>query len=258
MPITFPKIIIPRVRLAPVSLALCLLVAGRAGADTSDRFVRTVAVDASVPIRIDATIADVTIMGSDRRDVAIEIVRRAPAAADLERYPVAVEQADGRLHITVVQRDDGRDAQLKTEIVLAIPSRTRIDALRVFEGRIRLSNLHGACDVDIRRGPIEATNIGGRVRLEAGIGSVDVKDAHLTPGGMMRLRVFNGPLKIRFARRPESGRILALTFNGTIVSDIPLTMKDKFGPRFGETTLGNADPVMSLDVVKGDIAIKVG
>jgi hypothetical protein len=34
-------------------------------------------------------------------------------------------------------------------------------------------------------------------------------------------------------------------------------MKDQFGPLFGETTLGSGEPVMSLDVVKGDIAITV-
>ena len=56
---------------------------------------------------------------------------------------------------------------------------------------------------------------------------------------------------------PENARILAVTLNGQIRSDIPLTMKDQFGPRFGETTLGNGEPVMSLDVVKGDIAISV-
>ena len=74
----------------------------------------------------------------------------------------------------------------------------------------------------------------------------------------MRLRLFNGPLRIRLARVPSSARILALTFNGAITSDIPLTMKDQFGPRFGETTIGNGDPVMSVDVVKGDITIGVG
>jgi hypothetical protein len=73
----------------------------------------------------------------------------------------------------------------------------------------------------------------------------------------MRLRVFNGPLRVRFARRPSSARILAVTFNGTLTSDIPLTKKDQFGPRFGETTIGAGDPTMSLDVVKGDITISV-
>ena len=48
-----------------------------------------------------------------------------------------------------------------------------------------------------------------------------------------------------------------MTFNGQITSDIPLIMKDRFGPRFGEATIGRGEPVMSLDVVKGDIAISV-
>jgi hypothetical protein len=85
-----------------------------------------------------------------------------------------------------------------------------------------------------------------------------VRDSDLTPGGMMRLRVFNGPLRVRFATSPSNGRILAVTYNGRLTSDIPLTMKDKFGPRFGETTLGTGDPVMSADVVKGDIVITAG
>jgi hypothetical protein len=127
----------------------------------------------------------------------------------------------------------------------------------MFEGRLRISGLTAACDADVRRGSIEATDIAGRVRLESGLGSVDVKDATLAPGGMLRIRVFNGPLRVRLARAPENARILAVTLNGQIKSDIPLTMKDQFGPRFGETTLGSGEPVMSLDVVKGDIAISV-
>jgi len=32
-------------------------------------------------------------------------------------------------------------------------------------------------------------------------------------------------------------------------------MKDRFGPRFGESTIGSGDPVLSADVVKGDISL---
>src|SRR5262249_21588696 len=144
------------------------------------------------------------------------------------------------------------------EISVAVPTAAVFDAIRVFEGRIRLTNLKGACDADLRRGSIEATAIAGRMRLEAGIGRLDVRPAELTPGRMLRLRVFNGPLRVRLARLPENARILAVTFNGSISSEIPLTMKDKFGPRFGETTIGTGEPVMSIDVVKGDITIGVG
>jgi hypothetical protein len=225
--------------------------------EAMDRVTRVVPLAAGAPIRLEATIADVTITGSNRPDVLIEIVREAPTSADLAKYPVTVEQKPDALHIAAVQAADGRDAKLKTEIAIAAPATAVFQAVRIFEGRIRLANLRAACDVDLRRGAIDGSGLAGRIRLESGIGSVDVKDSELTPGGMMRLRVFNGPLRVRFPRTPASARILAVTFHGTITSDIPLTMKDQFGPRFGETTIGAGDPVLSMDVVKGDIVIKV-
>jgi hypothetical protein len=241
-----------------VSLVCVALAAGRArGADAVDRVVRTLPLPSSRVVRVDATIADLTIVGSNRSDVVVEIVRRAPTAGDFSKYPPVVEQSADALRIAVVQADEGRDATLKSEIVVRAPSSALFQAVRVFEGRVRIASLTDACDVDIRRGPIDATALAGRVRLESGIGGIDVKGAALTAGGMMRLRVFNGPLRVRFARPPADARILALTFNGTIASDIPLTMKDRFGPRFGETTIGSGEPVMSLDVVTGDITIGV-
>jgi hypothetical protein len=185
-------------------------------------------------------------------------VRRAPSADRLALYPAVVDQQPDGVHISVVQADEGRDASLKTEITIAAPAAALFPAIRVFEGRVKVTNLRASCDIDLRRGAIEASRLAGRIRLEAGLGSVDIRDSDLTPGGMMRLRVFNGPVRVRFAKPPANGRILAVTFNGHLTSDIPLTMKDKFGPRFGETTLGSGDPVMSIDVVKGDIAITAG
>lgn len=226
-------------------------------ADAIDRVSRTLALPAGLAVQVDATIADVTITGSNRPDVSVEIVRRAPAAGDLAAFPAVIETAGGALRIGSVQRDEGRDARLKSEIVIRAPASATFRSVRVFEGRVRVEGLTTACDVDLRRGAIDARGLAGRIRLEAGIGSVDVSDSTLTPGGMMRLRVFNGPLRVRFAQAPANARILAVTFNGAIASDIPLTTKDAFGPRFGETTLGSGDPVMSLDVVKGDIAITI-
>jgi hypothetical protein len=232
--------------------------AAMAAADVVDKFSRNFTLSAGTPIRIDATIADLTITGSNGPDITIDIVRRAPSAADLARFPVrAQQQADG-VHIAVVQENDGRDADLKSEIAIAAPASAVFQSVRVFEGRVRLSNLKSRCDVDLRRGAIEASGLAGSIRLESGIGSVEVRDSELTPGGMMRLRVFNGPLRVRFPRAPQNARILAVTFNGTVTSDIPLNKKDQFGPRFGEATLGSGDPVLSMDVVKGNIVIAVG
>jgi hypothetical protein len=252
------QIIIRTVRLLLLAAVVVAAAPAISTADAVDRSSRVIERTGSAPIRLDATIADVTIVGSDRDNLAIEIVRRAPSADRLAQYPVAIDQHPDGVHISVVQADDGRDASLKTEITIAAPASAVFQAIRVFEGRVKITNVRAVCDVDLRRGAIEALRLAGRIRLEAGLGSVDVRDSDLTAGGMMRLRVFNGPVRVRFAKPPVNARILAVTFNGRLTSEIPLTMKDKFGPRFGETTLGSGDPVMSIDVVKGDIAITAG
>jgi hypothetical protein len=227
-------------------------------ADAVDRTSRTVAVGTATDIRIDATIADVTLTTSDRSDVRIEIERHAPARADFARFPAAIDVGDGRVGVGVTQAGDDRDPRLKASIAISAPMSARFPSVRVFEGHVRVTNVRSEADVDLRRGTIEAERVAGRLRLASELGGIDVRDAELTPDGMLRLRVFNGPLRVRLGGPPANARILAVTLNGHVTSDIPLTMKDRFGPHFGEATLGSGEPVLSMDVVKGDIALTVG
>jgi hypothetical protein len=248
-------------RFGAAALVLLALPLRAHGADVTDRLSKAIALPDGTPVFVEATVATVTITGSARPDVAVTIVRHAPDTASLERLPALVETRPDGLHISVVQADDGKDAALRADVTIDAPAAAVFQAIRVFEGRVTITGLTAACDARLDRGPIDASGLAGRIRLEAGIGSVDLRQSTLSPQGMMRIRVFNGLARVRFDRAPAIGRVLAVTFNGTLTSDIPLTLKDKFGPRFGETTLGGdpvTDPVLSIDVVKGDIAIKVG
>ncbi len=227
-----------------------------AAADAVDRVSRVVAAPAE--IRVEATVADLTITAADRTDVQIDIERRAPSRTDFARLPIAVDERPDGLHVSALQAADGRDPRLSSTIAIAAPASVAFPSVRVFEGRIRIANVRSAADVEIRRGTIDATRLAGRVRLASELGGIDLRDPELTPNGMMRLRVFNGPLRVRFGQRPSSARILAVTLNGSVTSDIPLTMRDRFGPRFGEATIGSGEPVLSMDVVKGDISVAVG
>lgn len=228
------------------------------GADALDHISRAVPLAADGAIHVDATEADLTITAADRADVQVDVERRAPTHADLARFPAVIDSKDDGLHVTVRQHDEGHDPRLKATIAIAAPATARFPSVRVFEGRVRLNDVRSAADVAIRRGVIDAARIGGRIRLDSELGGIDVRDGDLTSDGMLRLRVFNGPLRVRLGHRPANARILAVTFNGGITSDLPLTMKDQFGPRFGETTIGSGEPVLSMDVVKGDISIAVG
>lgn len=227
-------------------------------ADAVDRISRVVPIAAAGAIRVDATEADLTISAAERPEVQIDVERRAPTHDDLARFPLVVNPNEDGLHVSVRQQDEGHDPRLKATIAISAPMAARFSSVRVFEGRVRISDVRSAADIAIQRGGIDATRVAGRIRLDSELGGIEVRDADLTTDGMLRLRVFNGPLHVRLGHRPPNARILAVTFNGDITSDIPLTMKDRFGPRFGEATIGSGDPVLSMDVVKGDISLAVG
>src|SRR5262249_53515566 len=147
--------------------------------DSTDRVSRALRISPDTPIRVAATIADVSIVGSNRSDVLVDIVRRAPSRADLARYPVSIDEQSDALRIDVVQADETRDAALRTEMTMRVPAEAAFQAIRIFEGRLRLSNLRRACDAVVQRGAIDASALPGRGLLEVGLGALDLRDAAL-------------------------------------------------------------------------------
>jgi hypothetical protein len=201
-----------------------------------------------VAVSVESTVGDVEIRGWNRQELSIEI--EAPAAIEPR-----VDEGPTSIRISAVQPAGGMDRGIRTKIVLRAPARATFESVRLLDGRLVISGLGGAITADVRQGSIEASSVAGRLRLETGFGDVQVESATLDRDGLLRLRAFNGSVRLAFTRPPADARILALTFNGRIESDIPLTRKESFGPRFGETTLGNGQPVVSIDVITGDIVI---
>ena len=225
-------------------------------ADTTDRHTRTLPLPDGRALVIEATVGAVRIEGWDRADVDIVIERRVPSPAHQPRLPIVIEDTPSRVVIRAVQTDGGTDAALRADIVVRVPYAALIESVRVLEGRIALTSFRGSITADIRRGPIEATDVTGSLRLETGIGPVTVSGARLAAAGVLRLRTFNGDVRLRVSERPAHARIMALALNGDITSTIPLTMKDTWGPRWGEVTFGAGEPVISIDVVNGSIEIR--
>jgi len=228
-----------------------------ARADVSDRIARVVSIPPGTPVSVQITIGDVVVNGWDRDDVSIEIVRHAADARQLALIQAQVEQGADGLIVRTVQADGGHDGRLRTDVVLHVPTMAQLRDIGVFEGSIELSDLRGRCSARLERGNIVGTRLSGAVRLETAIGNIRLAGAMLAADGFMRLRTFNGDVAIELARTPEHARILALSMGGHITSDIPLTLKQQWGPRFGEATLGRGEPVVSIDVVNGNVAITV-
>lgn len=236
--------------------ALVLLSLSGADADT-DRQTRTLPLPAGRALSLDITVGRVRIEGTSGNDAVIEIVRHAPHAEALTKIPVIIEEDDAEIRVRGVQADSATDPALRTDLTLRVPYHAVLRSVRIVEGGLTLVGLQGAITADIRRGSIEATDLQGVVRLETGIGHIVADRARLSPDGLLRLRTFNGDVRLTLAAIPVDARIMALALNGTISSAIPLRTKDTWGPRWGEATLGKGESVISIDVITGTIAIKL-
>jgi hypothetical protein len=227
-----------------------------AGSGAADRQSRVVPMPAGKTVVVEVTIGTVLIEGSDRQDAEVVVEREMRSGTDPARLPITIEDTASRLSIRGVQADGGTDPALRADVTLRLPRATVVERVRVLEGRIVITSFSGTIDADIRRGPIEGRQVSGTLRLETGIGSVSLANAKLAPDGLLRLRAFNGDVRLSLSERPPDARIMALALNGTIASEIPLTMRDTWGPRWGETTLGKGEPVVSIDVVTGKVDIR--
>ncbi|HEX7284484.1 MAG TPA: hypothetical protein VF239_20680, partial [Vicinamibacterales bacterium] len=227
---------------------MALIAALTLGADSQTR---VVPLPAGKSLAIEITVGTVRIEGWEKAEAEIVIERHAPSTAQLDALPIVFEDSPSRVSVRVTQADGATDPVFRSDITVRVPRTAMIDRVQVLEGRILVNRFSGALTADIRRGPIEGKELSGTLRLESGIGSVVVTGVRLSPDGLLRLRAFNGDVRLTLAERPADARIMALALNGSITSQIPLVMKDTWGPRWGETTLGKGEPVISLDVITG-------
>jgi DUF4097 and DUF4098 domain-containing protein YvlB len=223
----------------------------------ADKQTRVVPLPAGKSLAIEITIGSVRIEGWDKSDVEITIDRHAPSDSQLAKLPVVIDDTATRVAVRAIQGEGATDPAFRTDVAVRLPHTATIDRLQVMEGRISIAHFAGVLNADIRRGPIDGQELSGTLRLESGIGSVVLTGARLSAGGLLRLRAFNGDVRLTLAERPTDARIMALALNGSITSEIPLTLKETWGPRWGEATIGKGEPVISLDVVTGTVELRV-
>lgn len=227
-----------------------------AAADVSDRQTRVLALPDGRPLVIEITVGNVRIEGWDKADVEISVERRAPDASQLARIPVTIAEIPPGVVVRALQAGNTTDAALRSDVAVRVPRSATIERVSVLEGRITIEGFSGTINGSTRRGPIDARDISGTIRLDTQIGAVTLTNAKLSPNGLLRLRTFNGDVKLTLAQRPADARVMALALNGTIKSDIPLSVRETWGPRWAEATLGKGEPVISIDVVTGTVEIR--
>ena len=60
-----------------------------------------------------------------------------------------------------MQPEGGTDANLRTDVTLRVPQAAVLQRDRIVEGKLTLQALNGSITADVRRGPIDAVEVGG-------------------------------------------------------------------------------------------------
>jgi hypothetical protein len=244
---------------AQVRVAWLLVCAGAVALQAgAERPVRRVIADlAGRPVIVVLAVGELRVQAWAEPGLDVEMVPEGRAAREPGTLDLTVEETPETVMVRAVQLNDGKDPSLKVRTTLRVPVSVTLQRVEVFEGRLDVEGVRGLLQAKVERGPIEARRIAGTVRLETGSGDLTVSDAELVSPGLLRLRTFNGHIRLGLVRRPTDARVLALTLNGSIRSDLPLEERKGFGPKFGEAVIGRGEPLISLDAVRGDLWLTV-
>ena len=165
----------------------------------------------------------------DRRDVSVHFTVRIPAGVR-----VSAGTVNGEMRV----RDVSSDVRAST-----VNGRVEV---RNVGGEVRATTVNGAVDVTTRNGPVDATTVNG---------SVNVRMNALSRDGDMRFKTVNGDVTVETPSSLDA-RVRLGTLHGSIISDYPVQLSGRFGPRRAEGTIGRGGREIEMETVNGSIELR--
>jgi DUF4097 and DUF4098 domain-containing protein YvlB len=220
-------------------------------------------VDRTIPFAPGGTITlknfsgEVRITGSDRADVVIHAIRRAPRER-LDRIKLDIQAVGSHLTIDANKREDeswwnrhGNNV-VETDFDIQVPTRTSLD-VNVFSSDVWVTGVEGEQTVHGFSSALTLRSVKGSVEAKTFSGDIDVElTGTVEPD--LQLETFSGDIT---ARLPEGsqGRVRFNSFSGDIQSDYPLTLRTK-SRRTLEANLGSGGRELRFKTFSGDVSIR--
>lgn len=227
-----------------------------AGAARRDRVAQTVAAQPGRPLHVRLTVGQVVVRAEPRNDLSIEVEREVPDELTPEALPVRIEPEPDAVRVSALQPVGDHDPARSARVTVAAPRDTPV-LIEVGEGGAEVAGIHAAMQITVGRGPVRLREVGGIVRAETRSGDIVVERATLPPAGHLRLRTLTGDVRVDLAERPTDARVLLIALSGRVESSLPLETRGGPGRRIKEAVLGSGKALLSIDVVRGDIVLRV-
>jgi DUF4097 and DUF4098 domain-containing protein YvlB len=202
----------------------------------------TEVVDRSFPLNPDGQLrlrnfsGKVVITGSNRTDVAVHAVRRAPRE-QLSRIHLDIDASASTITIEANRKEDNGDRHhsdvVETDFEIEVPQRASVD-VDVFSSDVHITGVEGKQRVH---------TFSGEIRVDAAVGPLDAE-------------TFSGDIEVDLAST-ASGRLDFDSFSGSLDTDKPMTYRTG-NKRHVSGDIGNAggSNAFHFKTFSGDVRIK--
>jgi hypothetical protein len=208
--------------------------------DETEHVSRTVKVGADGTLRLRSFSGHVTITGSDRADIAIDAVRRAPRER-LKRITLDIRTEGSTVVVEANHRDwswNDHDNVVPTDFDIKVPRHTNLD-VNVFSSPVEVRGVEGAHKIHTFSARIHLEDAVGPINAHTFSGGVDIQAKAWQDHQVIDVDTFSGSIELRI---PETarGNVSFNSFSGRLSSDLPLTLHTS-RRRSLDATLGGGD-----------------
>ena len=226
--------------------------------DETEHVSRTIALEPGGTLRLKNFSGRVTITGTDRPEVVIDAVRRAPQSR-LDRIKLDIHTSGSSVVVDANQRDHSWwefasvNNVVETDFDIKVPRRTQLD-LSVFSSPVTVTGVEGPHNVHGFSSPLMLTDVAGPVRAHTFSGSVTIRQTSWAPDQAIDVDTFSGSIELHVPDT-ASGTVTFNSFSGRLNSEMPLTLHSSSRRSLRAELGGGAGGTLRFKTFSGSVKI---
>jgi DUF4097 and DUF4098 domain-containing protein YvlB len=225
----------------------------------SETVTRTVAFSPGATLTVRNFSGQIQITGTDRQDVSVQAVRRAPRER-LDRIKLDIREERGGVVIDANTRADSersKDNVVETELTIEVPRQANLD-IDAFSSPVVVRDVSGSRHhVKTFSGDQKLEGVTGAVDAQTFSGSINLAAAGWKGNEELKLNTFSGQIDVQVPPN-ASGSVEVDTFSGDFSTDAPLTLRSKEKRTIRADLAGTGDATASLRLrtFSGDVHLR--
>lgn len=195
--------------------------------DATEHIIRTMALEPGGTLRLKNFSGRVTIIGTERSEIVIDAVRRAPQSR-LDRIKLDIQSSGSSVTVDANRRDrswwdfaSGNNV-VETDFDIKVPRRTRLE-VDVFSSPVTVTGVDGPHKMHGFSSALVLNDVTGSLRAHTFSGSVTIREKNWDPDQTIDVDTFSGHIEVHVPDNAR-GTVHFNSFSGRLNSEMPLVM----------------------------------